>query len=80
MTFIVEERKKLLEIRGGIGPVVIQRFEEIGISSLEELSRYTADDIADRVANVLGSICWKNSPQSKRAIRSAIELAQQRLV
>ena len=75
MTFIVEERKKLLEIRG-VGPVVIQRFEEIGISSLKELRRYTADDIADRVADMLGSNCWKNSPQSKRAIGSAIELAE----
>ena len=75
MSFILEERYALLELKG-VGPVVIQRFEEIGISSLEELSQYTAADIADRVADMLGSSCWKNSIQSKGAIQAAIDLAQ----
>jgi len=75
MHFIAEERKALLDVKG-VGPVVIQRFEAIGIHSLEALSKYEADDIAEMVAAMLGSTCWKNSPQSKKAINSAIELAQ----
>ena len=75
MSFVLEERQALLELKG-VGPVVIQRFEEIGISSFEELSQYTAADIADRVADMLGSSCWKNSTQSKGAIQAAIDLAQ----
>ena len=75
MQFIEEERKALLDVKG-VGHVVIKRFEEIGIHSLEKLSKYEAGDIAEIVANMLGTTCWKNSPQSKKAINSAIELAK----
>ena len=75
MPFVEEERKILLEVRG-IGPVIIQRFEEIGIHSLQELSEYEAENIADLVAGMLRTSCWKNSPQSKKAINAAIDLAQ----
>ena len=77
MHFIVEEERALLEVKG-VGPVVLKRFEEIGIHSLEELSKYEAEDIAEMVANMLGSTCWKNSPQSLKAINSAIELARKK--
>ena len=77
MHFIPEEEKALLAIKG-VGPVVLQRFEEIGIYSLEELSKYAAEDIAEMVADMLGSTCWKNSPQSLKAINSAIELARKK--
>ena len=77
MHFIAEEEKSLLAIKG-VGPVVLKRFEEIGIYSLEELSKYEAEDIAEMVANMLGSTCWKNSPQSLKAINSAIELARKK--
>ena len=75
MRFIAEEKKALLAVKG-VGPVVLKRFEEIGISSLEELSKYEAENIAKIVANMLGSTCWKNSPQSLKAINSAIALAR----
>ena len=77
MHFISEEERALLTVKG-VGPVVIKRFEEIGIYTLEELSKYEAEDIAEMVANMLGSTCWKNSPQSLKAINSAIELARQK--
>ena len=64
MNFVEKERKALLEVKG-LGPVVIRRFEEIGTYSLQELSEYEADDIAEIVADMLGTSCWKNSPQSK---------------
>ena len=61
-----------------MGPVVLKRFEGIGIYSLEELSKDEAEDIAEMVANMLDSTCWKNSPQSLKAINSAIELARKK--
>ena len=75
MNFVEKERKALLEVKG-VGPVVIQRFEEIGIHSLQELSEYEADDIAEIVADMLGTTCWKNSPQSKKAVNASIQLAK----
>ena len=77
MHFISEEERALLAVKG-VGPVVIRRFEEIGIYTLEELSKYEAEDIAEMVADMLGSICWKNSPQSLKAINSTIELARKK--
>ena len=62
MHFTPEEKEALLEVKG-VGPVVIKRFEEIGIYSFAALSKYHADDIADMVASMLQTSCWKNSPQ-----------------
>lgn len=75
--FTAEEKRALLEIKG-VGTVVLERFEEIGVYSLKELSKYEAEDIAEMVANMLGSTCWTNSPQSLKAINSAIELARKK--
>ena len=69
-----KEKEQLLSLKG-VGPTVIKRFEEIGINSFEDLAKYSADEIADRVAQMLRTTCWKNSPQAKSAISSAIELA-----
>ena len=77
MHFISDDERALLVVKD-VAPVVIRRFEEIGIYTLEELSKYEAEDIAEMVANMLGSICWKNSPQSLKAINSAIELARKK--
>ena len=71
MHFIAKERKALLGVKG-VGPVVIKRFEEIAIHSLEALSQYEADDIAEMVAGMLETTCWKNSPESKKAINSGL--------
>ena len=75
LKFENHEKEQLLALKG-VGPTVIQRFEEIGISTLAELAKYDADEIANRVADMLRTTCWKNSPQAKAAITSAIELAQ----
>jgi predicted flap endonuclease-1-like 5' DNA nuclease len=71
-----EEREKLLALKG-VGPTVIKRFEEIGIFSFRELKEYSAEEIAERIAAMLHTTCWKNSPQAKGAIERAIELAKQ---
>lgn len=76
MEFSSEEKTALLKLKG-VGPTVVKRFEEIGISSFKELKNYQAEDIAEMVASMLNSTCWKNSPQAKQAITAAIELAKQ---
>ena len=48
----------------------------LGIHSLQKLSEYEADDIAEIVADKLGTTCWKNSPQSKKAINASIKANQ----
>ena len=76
MPFSQTEREALLEMKG-VGPTVIQRFEEIGIDSFAALKQYTAEDIAEMVASMLHTTCWKNSPQAKAAITAAIAIATQ---
>ncbi len=75
MKFSKTEKDKLLKLKG-VGPTVIKRFEEIGIGSFEDLSQYDVDEILTRVSEMLNSTCWKNSPQSKSAITSAIALSK----
>ncbi|MDO3385607.1 helix-hairpin-helix domain-containing protein [Gilvimarinus sp. SDUM040013] len=75
MGFCEEEKSALLALKG-VGPTVIQRFEEIGINSFQELSAYSAEDIAEMVAGMLNTTCWKNSPQAKSAINAAIARAK----
>ena len=74
MAFSSQEKEALLQLKG-VGPTVIKRFEEIGISSFQELKTYRAEDIVEMVAGMLGSTCWKNSPQARSAINLAIDLA-----
>jgi predicted RecB family nuclease len=72
------EREALLSVKG-VGPTVLKRFEEIGIDTLSDLATYQADDIAEMVASMLRTTCWKNSPQAKAAIEAAISRAKEGL-
>ncbi len=54
-----------------------KRFEQIGIDSLEKLSNSSVEEITDIVSDILGSSCWKNSPQAKKAVSSTIEFAKE---
>lgn len=78
MAFSESEKAALLEVKG-VGPTVVKRFEEIGIHSFAELARYEPKDIAERVASMLRTTCWKNSPQALSAVQSAIDRARQGL-
>lgn len=75
MGFNEQERQALLAVKG-VGPTVIKRFEEIGISSLAQLAEHEVEDIANLVASMLRTTCWKKSPQARNAIAAAIELAR----
>lgn len=76
MAFNATERLSLLAIKG-VSPTVIKRFEELGIDSLAQLATYRAEDIAEMVSAMLGSTCWKNSPQAKAALNAAIARAKE---
>lgn len=58
---------------------MVKRFEEIGIDTLAELADYQVDDITEKVASMLRTTCWKNSPQAKSAIAAAISMAKNHL-
>jgi hypothetical protein len=74
MKFTEIERGTLLGVKGG-GPTVILRLEKMGDSSLEQLAERDPNDILARGALLSGSTCWKNSPQAKEAVSSAIAAA-----
>lgn len=76
MAFSAVEKNALLNVKG-VGPTVIKRFEEIGIDSFEKLAVQDAKTIAEMVASMLKTTCWKNSPQALAAIESAILRARQ---
>lgn len=78
MAFTDAERDALLSVKG-VGPTVLKRFEEVGIDSFSELAECQVDEIADMVAAMLHTTCWKNSPQAKAAISAAIARAQEGL-
>jgi hypothetical protein len=72
--FLPTEKDKLLKING-IGETVISRLESLGISSLALLREYDAKEITLRISEETGATCWRNSPQARKAIESAIALA-----
>lgn len=77
MPFPPEERSALLAVKG-VGPTVVARLEQLGFESLAHLGKANALDITASASALVGSTCWKNSPQARAAIQAAIELAQSR--
>ncbi|MFA9239098.1 MAG: helix-hairpin-helix domain-containing protein [Candidatus Paceibacteria bacterium] len=75
MPFPIEEKNELLKVKF-VGETVIKRFEQIGINNLDELSKSSVEEITDIVSDILGSSCWKNSPQAKKAVQNAIDFAK----
>lgn len=76
MAFSIKERKLLLEAPY-VGDKVIDRLEEIGIDNLKKLKKHSVEEITNLVAEMLGTTCWKNSPQAKKAIANALTVAKQ---
>ncbi|MDR2837590.1 MAG: hypothetical protein LBV49_03335 [Azonexus sp.] len=77
MPFASDDKKALLSVKG-VGPTVIARLEQMGFTTLAQLSRADAQEIVASAAALTGSTCWKNSPQARAAIEAAIALAQLR--
>jgi hypothetical protein len=77
MPFSPEERAILLAVKG-VGPMVIQRIEDYGISDLKTLREQQADVLCAEISQRLGSTCWRNSPLARKALEGAIEAARGR--
>jgi predicted RecB family nuclease len=75
MPFPLTERQALLAVKG-VGPTVVVRLEQMGFESLAHLAKANALDIVSNASKLLGSTCWKNSPQARAAIQGAITAAQ----
>ncbi|PIT59798.1 DUF4332 domain-containing protein [Snodgrassella alvi] len=75
MAFNATEKAALLMVKG-IGEKVILRLEQMGIDSLAKLAQANPQDITEQAASLVGSSCWKNSPQAKAAISMAVDFAQ----
>ncbi|MBN8534722.1 MAG: helix-hairpin-helix domain-containing protein [Rhizobiales bacterium] len=75
MPFSPAERAVLLAVKG-VGPTVVRRLEEYGISDLRTLSGHQADALCAEISQRLGSTCWRNSPLARKALEGAIEVAR----
>jgi len=75
LPFSQRQKEELLQLKG-VGPTVLQRLEQIGITTIELLAESTVEEITENVAEILQTTCWKNSPQAKSAIQNAIEYAK----
>jgi predicted RecB family nuclease len=75
MPFAAKERAILLAVKG-VGPTVIARLEQMGIHKLSNLAKRNAAEICAEASAILGSTCWKNSPQARKAIEAAIDTAK----
>lgn len=70
--FSKAERAVLLAVKGA-GPTVVQRLEELGINTLAQLAVQDAQALTQQASAMLGSTCWRNSPQARAAMAAAIE-------
>ncbi|MGE4410105.1 MAG: helix-hairpin-helix domain-containing protein [Sphingobium sp.] len=77
-TFSPAEQEALLALKG-VGPSVVMRLEQLGITDFDALAGCDAQNICDEVAASLGTTCWRNSPQARAAIAAAIMRAQEGL-
>ena len=75
MPFSNAEQETLLNAHG-VGPKVIERLEQIGIGSLDQLAECSADEICSQISALLMSSCWRNSPQARQSIQTAIDTAR----
>lgn len=77
MAFDEYERTALLALRG-VGPTVLKRLEQMGLDSLAKLAHADPGQIVADAAAMVGSNCWKNSPQARSAIEAIVALARSR--
>ncbi|MEE1868611.1 MULTISPECIES: helix-hairpin-helix domain-containing protein [Pseudomonas] len=76
MGFSAEETQLLLSVKG-VGPTVVKRLEQLGFKTLSELAQADALAIVTQASALVGSTCWKNSPQARAAIQAALAKARE---
>ncbi|MBN6075833.1 recombinase RecA [Aggregatibacter actinomycetemcomitans] len=75
MPFSESEKRALLSQKG-IGATVLKRLEEMGLDDVKILAATSPDFILQRGAEITGFICWRNSPQARKAIETAVNWAK----
>ncbi|MCO6506767.1 MAG: helix-hairpin-helix domain-containing protein [Snodgrassella sp.] len=78
MAFNATGKAGLLTVKG-VGEKVILRLEQMGIDSLAKLAQANPQDITEQAASLVGSSCWKNSPQAKAAISMVVDFARRNI-
>ena len=73
--FNEDERAVLLAVKG-VGATVVSRLEQLGFHSLQQLAQAETGDVVSQASAMLGSSCWRNSPQAWAAISGAIAAAK----
>ena len=73
-----EEEKRSLLSQKGIGATILKRLEEMGLDDVKILTATNPDFILQRGAEITGSTCWRNSPQARKAIETAVNWAKER--
>ena len=77
MPFSEDEKRSLLSQKG-IGATILKRLEEMGLDDVKILAVTSRDFILQRGAEITGSTCWRNSPQARKAIETAVNWAKER--
>ena len=75
MPFSEDEKRSLLSEKG-IGATILKRLEEMGLDDVKILAVTSPDFILQRGAEITGSTCWRNSPQARKAIETAVNWAK----
>lgn len=70
------EREQMLQLKL-VGNTVIDRLEQLGFSSLEQLQGADASAVTLEISKMIGSTCWHNSPQARNAIQGIVNLANE---
>ncbi|WP_373754395.1 recombinase RecA [Neisseria weixii] len=78
MPFNEQEIRSLLAEKG-IGQTVLQRLQQMGLDDVAKLAAADIGDILQQGAALTGSTCWKNSPQAKAAVVTAVAWAKRQL-
>ena len=73
---VSEEERAVPLATKGIGPAVVERIEQLGVSSFAALAERDPRAMCDAVAVRLGSTCWSNSPQARAAMAAAVAAAK----
>ena len=78
-TFSPQERSQMRALKG-VGDTVIDRLEQVGFSSLPQLAGLDPLVVTKRIAEMMRSTCWHNSPLARGAVGAIVDLANSRLL
>ncbi|HHE3467975.1 TPA: recombinase RecA [Pasteurella multocida] len=75
MPFTLSQQQSLLAQKG-IGTTILKRLQEMGLDDVKLLAKTDPTFILERGAELTGSTCWRNSPQARKAIETAVNWAK----